>query len=469
MGGFFGITSKRACVADVYFGADYHSHLGTHSGGLAAYDKKIGLQRKIRHIDKAPFRTQLSSCLEDMHGNAAIGCVNDTEPQPLLIRSKHGAYAVCFIGNIINKEALIKKYLENTRGHFDSMTGGKVNSCELVAAMIDQKEGLKEGLKFAQDSIEGTASIMVLTDKGSIYVARDKFGRLPVQIGRNGKGHAVSLESFPLEKLEFEKIKELGPGEIVKLTPGKMTQLQKPGKTKKICSFLWSYYGYPTSTYEGRNVEMMRYENGRLLAQRDKSEKWLKNVDYVGGVPDSGVPHAIGYAGNTKVPYARAFIKYTPTWSRSFMSEKQSERNNVAKMKQIPVIELIKNKELLFVDDSIVRGTQLQKTVKFLYDNGAKGVHMRSACPPIMYGCKYLNFMRATSDMELLTRKTIIKLEGKKGLEHMDEYADGSTKRGKKLRKTICDDLGFKSLRFQSLDNVIKAIGLKPCELCTYC
>ncbi len=273
MGGFFGITSKRACVADVYFGADYHSHLGTHSGGLAAYDKKIGLQRKIRHIDKAPFRTQLSSCLEDMHGNAAIGCINDTDPQPLLIRSKHGAYAVCFIGNIINKEALIKKYLENTRGHFDSMTGGKVNSCELVAAMIDQKEGLKEGLKFAQDSIEGTASIMVLTDKGSIYVARDKFGRLPVQIGRNGKGHAVSFESFPLEKLEYKKIKELGPGEIVKLTPGKMTQLQKPGNTKKICSFLWSYYGYPTSTYEGRNVEMMRYENGRLLAQRDKSEK----------------------------------------------------------------------------------------------------------------------------------------------------------------------------------------------------
>ena len=469
MGGFFGIASKKDCMADVFFGTDYHSHLGTSCGGMAAYDKEIGLQRKLHHISNAPFRTKFERIFDEMRGTSVIGCISDTDPQPMLIRSNLGTYAICTVGVVNNAEELIDRYLSFSGGHFDSMTGGRINVNELIAALIDQKSSFRDGVKFAQQSIEGTSSILILKEDGAIIAARDRLGRLPVQIGKNEDGYAVSFESFAYQKLGFEDVKELGPGEIVELTSDAMTQLEPPGTKKRICSFLWSYYGYPTSTYEGVNVEAMRYRNGNLLAQADIESGLAKEIDYVGGVPDSGTPHAIGYSNTAHRPFVRAFIKYTPTWARSFMPENQVDRNKIAKMKQIPVHELIRNKKLLFVDDSIVRGTQLRETVEFLYESGAQAVHIRSACPPIMYGCKYLNFSRATSDMELISRRVIFKLEGEEGFSHIDEYADGSTGRGKALRREICDELHFASLEFQSLENIIQAIGLPREDLCTYC
>ena len=469
MGGFFGITSRTDCMVDVFFGTDYHSHLGTRRGGLAAYDHEIGLQRVIHNIENSPFRTKFEHVLEDMRGTAGIGCISDTDPQPLLIRSNMGTFAICTIGIINNAKELIETNLSFGGGHFDAMTGGKVNSNELVAALISQKSNYTEGIQFAQRVIDGTANILLLTDEGKLIAARDRMGRIPVQIGKNEDGYCASFEEFAFTKLGYELVKELGPGEIVELSPDGMTQLVAPGKEMKVCAFLWSYYGYPTSTYEGVNVEAMRYRNGAAIAERDMEQGRSMEIDYVGGVPDSGTPHAIGYANRTGKAFARAFIKYTPTWSRSFTPARQADRKKVAKMKQIPVIELIKGKNLLFVDDSIVRGTQLQETVDFLYENGAKSVHMRSACPPIMYGCKYLNFSRATSDMELISRRVIVELEGEEGLNHIQEYADGNTERGKAMRKAICDKLKFASLGFQTVDGVVNAIGLDPCKLCTYC
>ena len=469
MGGFFGITSKKDCMVDVFFGVDYHSHLGTRRGGLAAYDPEIGLQREIHNIENSPFRTKFEKTLDVMKGTAAIGCISDTDPQPLLIRSCLGTYAITTIGIINNADALIDQYLSFSGGHFDAMTGGRVNSTELVAALVSQKSSFTEGIQFAQRVIEGTANILILTDDGRIIAARDRLGRIPVQIGKNEDGWCVSFEQFAYTKLGFEHVCELGPGEVVELRPDGMTQLAAPGKEMRMCAFLWSYYGYPTSTYEGINVEAMRYRNGAAIAERDMAQGRSMELDYVGGVPDSGTPHAIGYANRTGKPFARAFIKYTPTWARSFTPAKQADRNKIAKMKQIPVHELIVDKNLLFVDDSIVRGTQLRETVEFLYENGAKSVHMRSACPPIMYGCKYLNFSRATSDMELISRQTIVELEGEEGLKFLDEYADGNTERGKKMRRTICDKFKFASLGFQTIDGVIKAIGMDQCKLCTYC
>ena len=469
MGGFFGAACKHDAISDVFFGTDYHSHLGTRRGGMAAYDEKIGLQRDIHNIENSPFRTKFDKVFEEMKGNSAIGCISDTDPQPLLIRSNIGIYAICIIGIVNNSEELIKKFLLTNGGHFGVMTGGKVNSTELVASLINQKDSFVEGIKFAQSVIEGTASILILKNDGSIIAARDRLGRLPVLIGRNDDGYCVSFESFAYEKLGYEKEKELGPGEIVEFTSDSLKQLSPPGKEMRICSFLWSYYGYPTSSYEGVNVEVMRYRNGQIMAQNDKKTKNAENLDYVGGVPDSGTPHAIGYANESHVPFARPFIKYTPTWPRSFTPSNQSETNKIAKMKQVPVKELIDGKKLLFVDDSIVRGTQLKETVDFLYENGAKEVHMRSACPPIMYGCKYLNFSRATSDLELIARRVILELEGEEGFNYIEEYSDSSTERGKKLRKVICEKFNFASLEFQSLEGVIKSIGLDPCKLCTYC
>lgn len=469
MGGFFGVVSKRDAIADVFFGTDYHSHLGTRRGGVASYDKEIGLQREIHNIQNSPFRTKFEDIFEEMSGTSAIGCISDFEPQPLLIRSKLGTYAICIIGLINNADQLIAQYLTNVGGHFDAMTGGKVNSVELTAALIDQKDSFVEGIKFAQDVIEGTASILILKNDGSIIAARDKLGRIPVIIGKNEDGYCVTFESFASLKLGYVDEKELGPGEIVELTPDSLTVLAEPRKQMKICSFLWSYYGYPTSCYEGVNVEIMRYRNGQILAQNDKEQGFSCDIDYVGGVPDSGTPHAIGYANESGKHFARAFIKYTPTWARSFTPQKQTERSKVAKMKQIPVHDLITDKNLLFVDDSIVRGTQLKETVDFLYSNGAKSVHMRSACPPIMYGCKYLNFTRSTSDMDLIARRVIMELEGEEGFNFIDEYCDNKTERGKNLRKTIAEKLGFASLEFQSLEGVIKAIGLDESQLCTYC
>ena len=469
MGGFFGIASKQDCMMDVFFGVDYHSHLGTRRGGMAAWDAQIGLQRKIHSIENSPFRTKFEHIFDEMQGTSVIGCISDSDPQPMLIRSHLGTYAITTVGIVNNANELIEQVMADHGGYFDAMTGGKVNSTELVAALINRKQNFVEGIQYAQSVIEGTCNVLILTDSGSLITARDRLGRIPVQIGKNEDSYCVSFEEFAFTKLGYEKVCELGPGEIVELTSEAMTRLAEPGEEMRMCAFLWSYYGYPTSTYEGINVEAMRYRNGAIMAERDEEQGRSMEIDYVGGVPDSGTPHAIGYANRTGKPFAQAFIKYTPTWSRSFTPARQSDRKKVAKMKQIPVHDLIKNKKLLFVDDSIVRGTQLQETVEFLYENGAKTVHMRSACPPIMYGCKYLNFSRNTGDMDLITRRVIMELEGEEGFNHLEEYADGNTERGKAMRKAICDKFKFASLGFQTVDGVIKAIGMDKCKLCTYC
>ena len=469
MGGFFAATGRKDVISDVFFGTDYHSHLGTRSAGMAAYDPEIGLQRNIHSLNNTPFRTKFSHVLSDMKGCAAVGSINDSDPQPLLIRSRIGTYAICTVGVIRNAEELIDRYLADSDGHFDAMTGGKVNNNELVAALINQKSSFTEGIRYVQDAVEGTVSILILCNDGVLIAARDKLGRLPVLIGQSDNGFCVAFESFAYRKLGYRDHSELGPGEIVRITADGITQLAAPGEKMRICAFLWTYYGYPNSDYEGVNVEAMRYRNGAILAQNDRDTGTAQDIDYVGGVPDSGTPHAIGYANKSGIPFARPYIKYTPTWSRSFMPTDQVDRNEIAKMKQVPVQNLIDGKRLLFVDDSIVRGTQLKETVEFLYQNGAKAVHMRSACPPIMYGCKYLNFSRATNDMELLARRVIVELEGEEGLAHIDEYADGATERGRSLRQNICDRFHFASLEFQTLEGVIQAIGIEPCKLCTYC
>ena len=469
MGGFFGAVSKRDCILDVFFGTDYHSHLGTRRGGMAAYESQLGLQRDIHNIENSPFRTKFDGILNEMKGTSAIGCISDTDPQPLLIRSNLGTYAICTIGIINNAEALLSQYLSFSGGHFDAMSGGKVNSNELISALIDQKSSFAEGIRFAQDLIEGTASILILKDDGHLIAARDKLGRLPIVLEKNEDGFCVTFEDYAGEKLGYTYCRELGPGEAVELTPEGETVLLAPRKKKKICAFLWSYYGYPTSCYEGKNVEVMRYRNGHIMAKADRENGIAQDIDYVGGVPDSGTPHAIGYANESGVPFARPFIKYTPTWPRSFMPSNQSERNMVAKMKQIPVDELIRDKKLLFVDDSIVRGTQLRETVDFLYEHGAKDVHIRSACPPILYACKYLNFSRSNSENELIARATILELEGEEGFNHLDEYMDGTTERGRKLRQTICEKLHFSTLEYQTLDGILEAIDLPACDVCTYC
>ena len=469
MGGFFGATSRRNCVLDVFFGTDYHSHLGTRRGGMAAFDPEKGFQREIHNIENSPFRTKFQRILEEMSGTAAIGCISDTDPQPILIRSNLGCYAICTIGVINNSEQLINQYLTFSGGHFESMSGGKINANELIAALIDQKSSFAEGIRFAQEMVDGTASILILREGGHIIAARDKMGRLPIVIEKKEDAYCATFEDYAGEKLGYEVVRELGPGEIVELSPDGIEVLSPPRKEKKICAFLWSYYGYPTACYEGKSVEYMRYRNGRIMAKNDKENGIAQDIDYVGGVPDSGTPHAIGYANESGVPFARPFIKYTPTWPRSFMPATQEERNMVAKMKQIPVDELIRDKKLLFVDDSIVRGTQLRETVDFLYEHGAKDVHIRSACPPILYACKYLNFSRSTSDNDLIARSTIRELEGEEGLEHLDEYMDASTERGKNMRKAICEKLHFSSLEYQSLEGILEAIDLPPCEVCTYC
>ena len=469
MGGFFGAVGKDSVISDVFFGTDYHSHLGTRRGGVAVYDEEKGIQRKIHNITNSPFRTKFENIYNEMEGTAAIGCISDYDPQPLLIRSSLGLYALCMIGVITNADELIDKYFKNNGGQFCAMNGGGVNSTELLSALINQKENFVSGIKFAQDVIEGTASILLLTSDGRIIAARDKLGRLPVLIGKRDGARCVSFEDFAYRKLGFVDEKELGPGEIVEITADGVKQLAEPGKKMRICSFLWSYYGYPTSSYEGVNVEVMRCRNGAIMAENDKAEGNNAQIDYVGGVPDSGTAHAIGYANKSGIPFARAFIKYTPTWSRSFMPTNQKDRNRIAKMKLIPVEDLINNKSLLFVDDSIVRGTQMKETVDFLYEHGAKEVHIRSACPPIMFGCKYLNFSRATSDMELIARRVIMELEGEEGFNHIDEYIDTKTERGRKLRDEICKKLRFASLEFQTLEGIIEAIGIDRECLCTYC
>ncbi len=469
MGGFFGAVCKSDAIADVFFGTDYHSHLGTYRGGMAAYCPERGLQREIHNIQNSPFRTKFERIFDEMQGTSAIGCISDADPQPLLFRSKLGTYAICMVGVINNSQDLIDRYFADGGGYYSAMTGGRVNSLELLAALISQRDSLAEGIRFAQQCIDGSASIMLLKEGGNLIVARDLLGRTPVEIGEREGDYCASFESFACEKLGYSVVKELGPGEVVELSPEGITQLVAPGEKMRMCAFLWTYYGYPASTYEGVNVEAMRNRDGALLAEQDGEDGVHADLDYVSGLPDSGTPLAIGYANRCHVPFARPYIKYTPTWARSFTPSRQAERERVAKMKQIPIREFIQDKNLLFVDDSIVRGTQLKETVDFLYENGARSVHMRSGCPPIMYSCKYLNFSRANSEMELLARRVIVDLEGEAGFDYLEEYSDASTERGRNLRRAISDRFGFSSLEFQSLEGIIKAIGIDECKLCTYC
>jgi len=468
MGGFFGAVSKRDCVLDIFFGVDYHSHLGTRRGGMVIYDEKDGFQRQIHSIENTPFRTKFEKDLADFHGTSGIGCISDTDPQPLLVRSHLGLYAISTVGIINNAEALVRECFADHVHQFMAMSSGKVNDSELVAALINQKDDFVSGILHAQEVIDGSATILLLTRDG-IIAARDKMGRLPVLVGKGEQGHCVSFESFAYQKLGYENAYELGPREIVRVTADGYETLSPATDKMKICAFLWTYYGYPNSNYENVNVEVMRYRNGEIMARDEAARGTMPDVDYVAGVPDSGVPHAIGYANESGKPFARPFIKYTPTWPRSFMPANQEVRNQVAKMKQIPVRELIEGKKLLFVDDSIVRGTQLRETVEFLYESGAKEVHMRSACPPIMYGCKYLNFSRANSEMELLARRIIEELEGDEGQKHLEEYASADTERGKCLLRAICEKMGFDSLGYQSIDGLLESIGIDRDKVCTYC
>ncbi len=468
MGGFFGAVSSNDCIQDVFFGTDYHSHLGTRRGGMTSYSPELGYQRNIHSIENSPFRTKLDKDIESMRGNICIGCISDTDPQPIMVRSKLGLYAICSIGIIRNAKELSDELLQNGCSNFETMSSGAINSAGLIGALIAQKDNFVDGIRYAQDKIEGTMSLVIMREN-SIICARDKYGRLPIIIGKRSDGFCFSFESFAFQKLGYSTYKELKTAEIVELTKDACTTISEGTDDTKICTFLWTYYGYPNARYEGVNVEVMRTKNGEIMAETDMKNGKLPDVDYVCGVPDSGTPHAIGYANKSGIPFARPFIKYTPTWPRSFMPTNQSMRNRVAKMKLIPVHDLIEGKKLLFVDDSIVRGTQMRETVEFLYENGAKEVHMRSACPPIMYGCKYLNFSRSTSELELIARQIIDEKEGSEGVKYIAEYSDSNTERGRMLRDEICRRLKLTSLEFQSYPGTVQAVGIPECKLCSYC
>lgn len=468
MGGFFGAASRNDCITDVFFGTDYHSHLGTKRGGMAAYDPDKGFQRAIHSIENSPFRTKFESDASGMTGRLCIGCISDTHPQPIIVHSKLGRYAICNIGVISNDKELFDGLLQMDYASFETLSSGTINSNALISVLIAHMDNFVDGIRYAQRKVEGSMSLAIMTEDG-IILARDKLGRLPIIVGKREDGYCFSLEQFAFQKLGYETYKELKAGEIVKITADGCETLAEGYDEMRMCSFMWTYYGYPTAVYEGVTVEAMRTRNGEIMAQTDIDNGTLPDVDYICGVPDSGVPHAIGYANRSKIPFARPFIKYTPTWPRSFMPTNQSMRNMVAKMKLIPVHELIDGKKLLFVDDSIVRGTQMRETVEFLYENGAKEVHMRSACPPIMFGCKYLNFSRSNSEMELIARQIIHEREGAEGVKYIAEYSDTKTERGRFLRDEICRRLKLTSLEFQSLEGTVKAIGLPECKLCSYC
>lgn len=464
MGGFFAVASKEDCVFDLFFGTDYHSHLGTRRGGMAVYGKD-GFNRSIHNIENSPFRTKFEKDLNEMSGNCGIGCISDYEPQPLLVRSHHGTYAVTTVGKISNTDEIVEQIFSHGNTHFLEMSGGDINSTELVAAIINQKENIIEGIQYAQELIKGSMTILLLTPKG-IYVARDKMGRTPVAIGKKDEAFCAAFESFSYLNLGYKNHRELGPGEIVVMTPESIVTVAAPGKEMKMCTFLWVYYGYPSSSYEGISVERMRNNCGKLMAKRDNVKP-----DVVAGVPDSGTAHAVGYSNESGIPFSRPFIKYTPTWPRSFMPTMQTKRNLIAKMKLIPVHDLIQDKSMVLIDDSIVRGTQLGETTEFLYQNGASEVHIRPACPPIMYSCKYLNFSRSSSEMDLITRRVIAKLEGDRAgdEEILARYADPDTAEYAAMVEEIRKELGFTSLQFNRLDDMIDAVEIDPCKLCTYC
>ncbi len=465
MGGIFGAISKKDCVTDVFFGTDYHSHLGTRRGGMAIFTGN-GFERAIHNIENSPFRTKFERDVTEMKGNSGIGCISDSDPQPLIVRSHLGSYALTTVGRINNENELINEALKNGTSHFLEMSGEKINTTELVASLINQKSSLTEGIRYAQEKIDGSMTLLLLTAEG-LYAARDKMGRTPIIVGKKEDAYCASFESFAFLNLGYKPERELGAGEIAFITADGVEIKSAPCKHKKVCAFLWTYYGYPTSCYEGVDVEQMRYRCGEILAKDD-----IKlDIDSVAGVPDSGVAHAIGYANQSGVPFARPFIKYTPTWPRSFMPPNQNIRNQIAHMKLIPVDSLIRGKKLLFIDDSIVRGTQMRETVEFLYNSGAKEVHIRSACPPIMYGCKYLNFSRSTSEMDLITRRVIAELEGTEDVseETIQKYSDFNCPEYHKMIDVICQKLNFTSLRYQSLKGMLDSIGIDPDNVCTYC
>lgn len=464
MGGFFGVASKEACNLDLFYGTDYHSHLGTRRGGMATYGSD-GWKRAIHNIENSPFRTKFEKDVDTMNGNIGIGCISDYDPQPILIQSHLGCFGITTVGKINNADQLIRNLYENGHTHFQSMTNGQINSTELVAALICKKDSFVEGIRYVQSVVEGSMTLLLLTENG-IYAARDLLGRTPVVIGKKENAYCVSFESFAYINLGYTDYKELGPGEIVYVTPESVETVSPACEKMRICSFLWVYYGYPTSSYEGVGVEEMRYNCGKLLAQRDDHSI---DVDIVAGVPDSGIAHAIGYANESGIPYARPFIKYTPTWPRSFMPTTQSQRNLIARMKLIPVHSLIEDRSLLLIDDSIVRGTQLRETTEFLYQSGAKEVHVRPACPPLLYGCKYLNFSRSKSDLDLITRRIIREWEGDNDVNVLDEYADPNSDRYAAMLEEIRKRQNFTSLRYHRLDDLIKSIGIDACQVCTYC
>jgi len=464
MGGFFGVASRKDCVLDLFYGVDYHSHLGTRRGGMAVHGKD-GFSRAIHNIENSPFRTKFERDAAEMKGTLGIGCISDYEPQPLLIQSHLGSFAIVTVGKINNLNSLLKVVYSSGHTHFQEMTTGQINATELVASLICKKNSIVEGIRYVQGIIEGSMSMLILTKDG-IYAARDRYGRTPVIIGKGQDGYCASFENFAFYSLGYENYKELGAGEIVFMTPEGVETVSEPKKDMKVCSFLWVYYGYPTSSYEGVNVEEMRYKCGSIMAQRDEGEI---TPNLIAGVPDSGIAHAIGYANESGVPYARPFIKYTPTWARSFMPTDQAQRNLVAKRKLIPVPSLIENKKLLLIDDSIVRGTQLRETTEFLYNSGADEVHVRPACPPLVYGCKYLNFSRSKSEMDLITRQMIYKLEGEHAENVLHEYTDPNSDRYNAMVEEIRKQQNFTTLRYFRLDDLLASIGIEPCKVCTYC
>ncbi len=464
MGGFFGVASKKSCTLELFHGIDYHSHLGTRRGGMAMYGEK-GFQRAIHNIENSPFRTKFEKDVEEMEGHLGIGCISDFEPQPLLIQSHLGSFAITTVGKINNEKELLEKLYKHGHTHFQEMSGGKINATELVASLICKADSLVEGIQYVQGLVDGSMTVLLMTKDG-LYAARDKYGRTPLVVGKREDGYCVSFESFAYINLGFSDYKELGPAEIVHITADHVETVSPPGEEMKICSFLWVYYGYPTSSYEGVNVEEMRYKCGSMLAKRDGDGV---SPDIVAGVPDSGIAHAIGYANESGIPYARPFIKYTPTWARSFMPTNQSQRELVAKMKLIPVQALIEDKKLLLIDDSIVRGTQLRETTEFLYQSGAKEVHVRPACPPLLFGCKYLNFSRSKSELDLITRRIIAEREEVVTPEILEEYADPCSKKYEEMVEEIRKRQNFTTLRYHRLDDLIESIGLPSCKLCTYC
>lgn len=481
MGGIFGVVKKKDCVMDIFFGTDYHSHLGTKNGGMCVLQED-GFNRSIHNIENSPFRSKFEDELNDMSGNFGIGAISDADPQPLTVYSSQGDYAITTVGRFNNKEEVVANLIKDGHGHFMSMSGGKINNTEVVAALVSQKESIVDGIKNAQEKVDGSVTMIILTDEG-MYAARDKYGRTPLILGKNHSGFCAASESFAFINIGYDFMRELGPGEIVFITPDEVKTVSEPRDKLCICTFLWSYFGYTTSIYEGKNVEKMRNRNGGIMARRDGD----LDVDYVAGVPDSGIAHALGYSNESRVPYARPLIKYTPTWPRSFMPQNQKARNLIAKMKLVPVFQIIKDKKFVLIDDSIVRGTQLAETVAYLSENGAEQIHVRSACPPIMFGCKYLNFSRSISDMELITRRVIRVLEGLDdevdnnpagsdklsdsdlSKEVLEKYADPTTVEYKNMVEKIRAISGFDSLKFQELNDLLDSVGIDKNKLCTYC